>query len=1196
MMRIHTTIIFGFVLLFGSISPAQDTKENADYKLAMNLYNDRMYDLAVDQFKNFVAAYPNTEQGIEARYYVGASLLKVKRYDEARAQFQNFAIGYPQHMKAADAWWQVGESYAALGNAAEAASAFERVKVFYPASKLAPDALLRASVYFQRASDMENSQKVLRALIQEYTTKQSVLTARLRLGSLLAKDGNVEQAQAEFQRVLNGTIPELKAEALVELGNLYASIGKIEEAEKKFRETLSSYGKSPVAPAASLALGTLYLQEGNLQPAIDLLKKISADTTIADTTLRQTALLNYGTAAYQKRDVQSALASFDTFARRFPGSPLIPRVIFSAGKASELTNNYQRSQRYFKLIIQRYPSSPETRLALVHSARNASAQNNHREVIAIARQFVTAYPDDGGVPLMLLTAAEIAEKKLHDISLAIELYRDIGTSYTNSEVIDDALFGSGRCTELLSTTENALAAYQDIFEQYPATDFAPTIGMRIDSLRTYVLKNRDGGLDKLARLMSDVIAQQSRADLSYRLADIYFNDLKDYRSAAAQYANALAQGISDSTRRQAASAFRARSLRLLSIVDVQVTNDALGAYDDFLREYPDSPLAPEARLECAFMRDDSLEIVDELIARIPSSEQRASYALRAADRAMTAQRYDRALNLLRPYFTSNQEALFLAARTRELKGEKDSAAVLFARYAELYPNHRHTAEVLFRRAKNLLDSGGTADAISICDRILNQFFYTSVAGQAEVLRAEAAALAGRYDDAIAFYSTIIDRQKNNAFEAETPRPDIVIALASLYAKQNDVSRAKEYYREYLRLDNTGPAAVDALTALGTYARDERNIDLAASLFKRAGEMNAGTGTRRQMADILFQSGEYADAIRHYTTLAQQSTSDEEKKYCESRIIIALFRSDGIADAERRTDLFKKNNKKDSELIAEFALERGAYYFRKQDFQKAKPAFDEILGDYDETRSAPAALYWNGRIAETLNRTDDAVKILQKVIQRYPSAPILPRARIALGNIYFRKEQYEKSIEYYRAVVDSGTDTEILPMALNNLIVAYKEVGVYDAALQLTRKFISLYPNDASITDKRVDIGILYEKLGYYDQAIIQFQNLLDEAASDLEAEIRYYLGECYYYQMQYQQAILEFLKVPYLVTKKTTIDWTANAFYMSGQSYEKMSKYEQAIGMYQQIIDRPGLDATFKSAAEKEIRRVKNLVQQGGRK
>ena len=40
-------------------------------------------------------------------------------------------------------------------------------------------------------------------------------------------------------------------------------------------------------------------------------------------------------------------------------------------------------------------------------------------------------------------------------------------------------------------------------------------------------------------------------------------------------------------------------------------------------------------------------------------------------------------------------------------------------------------------------------------------------------------------------------------------------------------------------------------------------------------------------------------------------------------------------------------------------------------------------------------------------------------------------------------------------------------------------------------------------------------------------------AVDLEAELRYYIGEAYFYKGDYQQAILEFLKVPYLVTKKT---------------------------------------------------------------
>ncbi len=1194
MMRIRTfLIIFCLALLFASLSPAQDTKENADFKLALNLYNDQFYDLAVDQFRNFVGAYPNTEQGIEARYYIGAALLKLKRYDEARTQFQNFAISYPQHPKAADAWWQVGESYAALGNAAEAASAFERLKVFYPASKLAPDALLRASDFFQRASDMENAKKVLRALIQEYTTSQSVLTARLHLGSLFVIEGNDEQARVEFRRVLDGTIPELRAKALVALGNLNISIGKIEEAEKNLREALSSYGKSSIAPVAALSLGTLYRQQGNLSAATDLLKKVVTDTTNPDTTLQQTALLQYGTTAYQQHDARLALSLYDTFIRRFQSSPLLPQALFSAGKASEQINDLQRSQGYFMQIVQRFPASQEMRLALVHCVHNAAAQRHYREAIKFARQFVLAYPNDGGTPQMLLSAAEIAEKNLDDPTLALEFYHDITGSYNNSEYIDDAFFYIARCMESTSTIEKALAAYRDILQQYPATDFAEIIEHRIDSLQTYVLKDRDGGLDKLARLLADVIAQQSRADLSYRLAEIYFNNLKDYHSAAEQYANALSQGLPDTTQQQLAAASRARSLRLLSVIDERVTDDAMKSYDEFLQRYPTSSLVPEAALERGLMHEGSLVNVDELIVRVSSPEKRLFYAVQVAERAIAAQKYDSAFHLLQSFGTNSQEALYLSAHALELNGKKDSAAVLLARYSELYPNHQHTASVLIQRARYSLDRGKTEDVISLCDRILNQFSYTSFAQQAEFLKAEATARATRFDDAIVSYHTLLNKQKENAFTAETPRPDIIFTLASLYAKLNNTKPAKEFYREYLTLDNAGPSALDALTALGNYARNEGNIELATSFFKRASELNSGSESRLQMADLLFQSDNYADAIIQYTALAQHSTSDEEKKYCESRIILAQLRSNAIVDAERRIEQFKKKYKTEYELIAEFALEGGIHYFRKQDYQKAKKAFDEILDDYDETTSAPAALYWNGRIAETLNRTDDAVKILQDVVKRYPTAPILSRTHLALGNIFFRKEQYEKAIGYYRVIVDSGADADILPLAMNNIIVAYKEVGVYDAALQLTRKFISLYPNDESITDKQVDIGILYEKLGYYDQAIIQFQHLLDEANSDLEAEIRYYLGECYYYQTQYQQAILEFLKVPYLITKKTKIDWTANAFYMSGQSYEKMSKYEQAIGMYQQIIDRPGLDATFKAAAEKEIHRVKNLIQQG---
>ena len=42
--------------------------------------------------------------------------------------------------------------------------------------------------------------------------------------------------------------------------------------------------------------------------------------------------------------------------------------------------------------------------------------------------------------------------------------------------------------------------------------------------------------------------------------------------------------------------------------------------------------------------------------------------------------------------------------------------------------------------------------------------------------------------------------------------------------------------------------------------------------------------------------------------------------------------------------------------------------------------------------------------------------------------------------------------------------------------------------------------------------------------------------------------------------------------------------------YEKMSKYDQAMTMYKQIIDRKDTDAQFKTAAQKEIDRVKSIL------
>jgi tetratricopeptide (TPR) repeat protein len=145
-------------------------------------------------------------------------------------------------------------------------------------------------------------------------------------------------------------------------------------------------------------------------------------------------------------------------------------------------------------------------------------------------------------------------------------------------------------------------------------------------------------------------------------------------------------------------------------------------------------------------------------------------------------------------------------------------------------------------------------------------------------------------------------------------------------------------------------------------------------------------------------------------------------------------------------------------------------------------------------------------------------------------------------------------------------------------------------MELDRRFIERYPDDSDIVDKKIDIGVLYKNLGYYDQSVLQLQSLLDAGNPDIEAELRYYIGEAYFYKGDYQQAILEFLKVPYLVTKRGKADWVSTSYYMAGQSYEKMSKFDLAMTMYRKIIDSKETDTDFKTAAQREIDRVQLIV------
>lgn len=1186
-----------FVILYSGAS-SQNTKENADFKLAINLYNDGLYDLAAEQLRQFVASYPATAQGIEARFYLGLAQLQLREYEDARLTFQTFALTYQDNPKAPEAWARVGESYAAVGNHREAALAYERVKVFHPRSTAAPDALLHSARHFRLAGDPASTRRVLRIIIQEYPASKAALAARAELGRLYFEEGNISLAQNELKRVIDGDpSPEARAQALLILGNINRSLGRNDLARGNFEEIISKHRSGAAAQGAYIGLGNLLVADGKFLEAIDNFKKASAEK--GDSLLVKEALINAGNAYAALNDYSNAVAHYNKYFTAFPSDPDIPTVQWKSAVVNSKAGNHRRSNELCALILKSAAPDGLKRRALLRLAANAHDTRSPAQAVQHYSAFLDQYPDDPFAPEVTLRVARLLEDEIGDFRKAINAYESVNTRFGSSHLADDALMGGARCHEHLKEFGRALQFYRDLTARFPASEFHTEAEQRIRMIETFEAKEKDAGLEKLALLLGDVVAEKDRVGLSFRLGEIYFKDLKNYQAAAAQFTSALSSGMSGE-RHADAMYMRARSYEYLSWKDESHRQQAIDAYDQFLRAYPADRRGEQAVLARFNLRLNSLQDIAAAEAEalaFPGFQRRDSLLLRSGILRQKAEMNDAALAafstivIAYPSSPSAEEAAFRRVMIFMRNGQRDSALAAGAAFADRLPGSRYIAEVLNLTARIALETGRIKQAVQLYERLTGDFSYTSQALAARPQLAEALSLDGSHQKAITLLEQLYEEDLSNPFPEATRTPALLFNLGRAHHAAGNSMDARRFLAEFLTLERTGLRAGQAYNLLGTIFQQEGALDLAASYFRLASQAAPEGAASADVALLLYNSGNYAEAIKHYTQLLQAVANDAERRNYESRIILGRLKSDDLTGAERDIAAFTKKYRATDAEIAAFELEKGLLYYRRQDHANARKSLDIVTRRYEGTPSGPVALYWTGKVQEATGKPQDALKTYDALLKRHPRAPIAGRAHFALGNLYYHAEKWDEAIQSYRRVVDDPqADPAILGFAMSNLIETYEAAGIFDAALTLTRRYLDLFPNNEDSFDKRIKIGLLYQRLGYNDQSVLHLQTLLDEAGSDLEGELRYYIAEANYNKGDYQQAILDFLKVPYLVTKRGKIDWTANAFYMAGQSYERLGRYDQALTMYQQIVDRTGIDETFKSAARKEIDRVRTVL------
>jgi tol-pal system protein YbgF len=123
--------------------------EKDAYQRAFTLLKEGRYDESIAEFNGFLVAYPHSEYGDNAQYWLGEAYYVTRQFEPAIGEYQKLITAYPQSDKLTHAMLKIGYSYHELGRLDEARAILQDLRAKYPdstAARLAEDRLQRIAL------------------------------------------------------------------------------------------------------------------------------------------------------------------------------------------------------------------------------------------------------------------------------------------------------------------------------------------------------------------------------------------------------------------------------------------------------------------------------------------------------------------------------------------------------------------------------------------------------------------------------------------------------------------------------------------------------------------------------------------------------------------------------------------------------------------------------------------------------------------------------------------------------------------------------------------------------------------------------------------------------------------------------------------------------------------------------------------
>jgi len=1035
------------VQMFGLYASGNDDAALDEYYAATGLYNENMFDLAANEYKSFIAKYPNHPKILNAKLGLGLSLYALKKYRDAGIIFAGLADESSSPHKE-QVHNLLGQCYLIEGKPVLAEAAF-RWSVNRGKEKF----------FMELPGVGQNTEEI--PGIQVPTDIEPLERSYAGLVEALYRQNKWEDV-SKFADELKKLSPEGK---FTSRARFLGVLGKyrLKEYDKTAAEIASIIKKEPNFPYKDQAYVILADCQQNMGKINEAIKNNEIVAHKLQGQLAPEALFRMGFLKFMNKEYRSAIQDFDELRKKYPDNEHIEEAGIYLGKSYLELKKYKEAQAVFGKMVDKGSKRAEATLWL---AETFVRREDYKTSSDILKSALSTFKKDKLLGDLTFKYAN-ALMGLEKYKEAAVYFKKTAVDFSDSPLSPDALRLESLCENKAGRYGVSFEVCSEFLKKYPHDPYAEDVAfLKADNL--FFLKKYDDAI-KAYRQFIPWDGTGKYTDFAIFRIVQSLCELKRWDEAISETKPLLSHKVKGSFFEQLDYMIG------LANYNLENWNPAIRNFDKFVKEYPnvenaDSALMKKASAYLILKMPKEAEVAFlRVLKAYPDSEFQAQALVETGKIYFERKDYAKASELFKKVTSKYDSSPFIPQAEYYLawisleQENSDKAMELFQSVAERFSDTPFAPDALYQQGILLLKQKHYKLAKEKFDKFIEKYGANSKIELVRFYQAVAISKGGTNGKAEEMFKKFIaDHPKSNLI------PRALYESAWLARERKKINQARDDYKALISEFPTSKLAERATFELAELEYEEKNYDASLALLDK---------------------------------LLSKSVSDDLQQkilYREAWCFLGRKQEDDALETFER--LLK--NWPNTEFTPVAAYQAGELRLKRKDFMNAYELFKQSVMAGGEGEVREQALLRLGEAQTLRNNWSGAKKTFETFMAEFPKSSFMRRSRFWRGWCNENLKAYKNAITDYNAVLRYNIKDDISARAQFQLGETYMELKEYDSAIkELVKVEINYGKFEQWVVRAKLEMGQILDKQGKKDLAIEQYRKLIKRYPKTDEANL-----------------------------------------------------------------------------------------------